>query len=138
MLGPLALGILDWNGWSIPSWLRLVGGLVLVPSGFGVGLAAMRRLTVAASFGLEGQLVTTGPYRYSRNPQCVAFIVGYLGYGLLCNSLLALIAAVLLGVELGLSPFAEEPWLRARFGEEYDTYSRRVPRFFGVRQRTTV
>ena len=91
-----------------------------------------RRLTVAASFGLQGRLVTSGSYRYSRNPQCVGFIVGYLGYGLLCNSLLALIAAVLLGVELALSPFAEEPWLRERFGQEYEEYSRRVPRFFGV------
>ena len=129
MLGPLLLGILDWEGWSVPTWARLLAGLVLVPVGFGVGFAAMRRLTVAASFGLEGRLVTSGPYRYSRNPQCLGFIVGYLGYGLLCSSLLTLVAAALLGVELGLSPFAEEPWLRERFGEEYEAYAERVPRF---------
>ena len=75
--------------------------------------------------------MTSGPYRFSRNPQCVAFIAGYLGYALLCNSFLALVAAVLLAVELGLSPFAEEPWLRTRFGAEYDEYARRVPRFVG-------
>jgi protein-S-isoprenylcysteine O-methyltransferase Ste14 len=136
MVGPLVLGVLDWDGWGVPGWARLVAGLMLVPSGFGVGLAAMRRLTVAASFGLQGSLVTSGLYRHSRNPQCVGFIVGYLGFGLLCNSLLALVAAVLLAVELGLSPFAEEPWLRERFGPEYEEYSRQVPRFFGVPRRS--
>jgi len=131
MLGPLVLGVLDWNGWSLPTWIRAVAGLILVPIGFGVGLAAMRRLTVAASFGLQGGLVTGGVYRYSRNPQCVGFIAGYLGFALLCNSLLTLVGATLLSVELALSPFAEEPWLRERFGQAYHEYAKRVPRFLG-------
>jgi protein-S-isoprenylcysteine O-methyltransferase Ste14 len=131
MLGPLVLGVLDWNGWSLPTWIRAVAGLILVPVGFGVGLAAMRRLTVAASFGLQGGLVTSGVYRYSRNPQCVGFIAGYLGFALLCNSLLTLVGAALLSVELVLSPFAEESWLRERFGQAYHEYANRVPRFLG-------
>ncbi|MDJ0867236.1 MAG: isoprenylcysteine carboxylmethyltransferase family protein [Myxococcota bacterium] len=131
MLGPLLLGILDWNGWVVPTGLRAVAGGILVPAGFGVGLAAMRQLTVAASFGMQGRLLTSGLYRYSRNPQCVGFIAGYLGFALLCSSLLAFVTAVLLSVELGLSPFAEEPWLRERFGQAYRDYARRVPRFLG-------
>jgi len=131
MLGPLVLGVLDWNGWLLPTWIRGVAGLALVPAGFGIGLVAMRQLTVAASFGLQGHLVTSGLYHYSRNPQCVGFMAGYLGFALLCNSLLSLVAAVLLSVELGLSPFAEEPWLRERFGQAYWDYARRVPRFLG-------
>lgn len=132
MLGPLVLGVIDWDGWLVPTWIRLLAGLVVVPAGFGVAFVAMRHLTIAASFGLQGQLVTSGPYRWSRNPQCVAFTVGYLGFALLCNSLLAFVTAGMLGVELCLSPVAEEPWLRERFGEEYERYRRRVPRFFGV------
>ncbi len=131
MAGPLVLGILDWNAWTVSSWMRLLAAVLLVPAGFGLGFAAMRRLTIAASFGLQGQLVTSGPYRYSRNPQCVGFILGYLGFAVACSSLLALIAAVLLSIELGLSPFAEEPWLRERFGRDYEEYASRVPRFFG-------
>jgi protein-S-isoprenylcysteine O-methyltransferase Ste14 len=131
MAGPLVLGVLDWNGWTLPTWTRAIAGLVLVPAGFGLGLAAMRQLTLAASFGLQGRLVTSGVYRYSRNPQCVAFIAGYLGFALLCNSLPTLVTAVLLSVELGLSPFAEEPWLRERFGQAYGDYAKRVPRFLG-------
>jgi protein-S-isoprenylcysteine O-methyltransferase Ste14 len=56
-------------------------------------------------------------------------MAGYLGFALLCNSLLALVTAALLCVELGLSPFAEEPRLRERFGQAYRDYAKRVPRF---------
>lgn len=132
MTGPFVLGILDFNGWSVPTWIRALAGLMLVPVGFGVAFVAIRLLTIAASVGLQGQLVTSGPYRYSRNPQVVALIFGYVGFALLCNSLLALAATLLLSVEFGLSPFAEEPWLRERFGEEYEDYARRVPRFLGI------
>jgi protein-S-isoprenylcysteine O-methyltransferase Ste14 len=131
MVGPLVLGILDWNAWAVPSWMRAIAGLVLVPLGFGVGFAAMRQLTLAASFGLQGRLLTDGLYRFSRNPQCVGFIAGYLGFALLCNSLLTLVTTVLLSVELGLSPFAEEPWLCERFGQAYRDYAEGVPRFLG-------
>jgi protein-S-isoprenylcysteine O-methyltransferase Ste14 len=32
---------------------------------------------------------------------------------------------------LALLPFAEEPWLEAEFGENYERYCDRVPRFVG-------
>ena len=127
MAGPLVLGVLDWNGWTLPTWTRAIAGLVLVPAGFGLGFVAMRILTIAASFGLQGRLVTSGPYRWSRNPQCVGFILGYVGYALLCSSPLALATAGLLGIVLGMSPFAEEPWLRERFGSELQSSAK--PRY---------
>jgi protein-S-isoprenylcysteine O-methyltransferase Ste14 len=136
MFGPLVLGILDWNRWVVPGPVRVVSGLVVVPTGFVLGFVAMRRLTIAASFGLQGQLVTDGLYRFSRNPQCVAFAAGYLGFALLCNSLLTLVTAALLGVELCLSPLSEEPWLRERYGQAYVDYASRVPRFIGVPRAT--
>ena len=79
--------------------------------------------------------MTRGPYRYSRNPQCVAFSLGYVGFALLSNSLLSFLAAVLVSVELCLSPFAEEPWLRERYGKAYEDYTTRVPRFLGLPRR---
>lgn len=132
MLGPLILGILDWNRWIVPGPVRLVAGLVVAPAGFVLGFRAMRRLTISASFGLQGQLVTDGLYRFSRNPQYVAFTAGYLGFALLCNSLPTLVTAVLLGVELCLCPLSEEPWLRERYGQPYVEYASRVPRFLGI------
>lgn len=138
MLGPLLLGILDWNRWIVPGWLRVIAAVLMVPLGFGVGFVAMRRLTVSASFGMQGRLVTEGVYRVSRNPQCVAFIVGYVGFALLSNSFPTLVTVVLLGAELALSPMAEEPWLRERYGQAYVDYASRVPRFIGVRRAVTV
>jgi len=32
-----------------------------------------------------------------------------------------------------LAPFTEEPWLRDKFGAEYDSYMKRVPRFLSFR-----
>jgi protein-S-isoprenylcysteine O-methyltransferase Ste14 len=61
----------------------------------------------------------------------VGFILGYVGYALLCSSSLALATAGLLGIVLGMSPLAEEPWLRERFGSEYGNYASRVPRLLG-------
>jgi protein-S-isoprenylcysteine O-methyltransferase Ste14 len=133
LLGPIALGVLDWDTWAVPGWIRLAAGSTLVPAGFGVGFWALGRLTFAASFGLKGELLTTGLYGRSRNPQTVAFIAGYLGFALLSNSALAVISAVLESVQLALLPFAEEPWLRSKFGRPYEDYERRVPRFLDRR-----
>jgi len=30
-----------------------------------------------------------------------------------------------------LFPFAEEPWLREQYGQEYDEYRKRISRFIG-------
>ena len=91
-------------------------------------------LGVRASQGLASNLVTTGAYRYSRNPQYVGAIPAVLGYAILCNSTLALAAALLVSGWLALVPFAEESWCRERLGEAYEKYARQVPRFFGLRR----
>ena len=135
MLGTTILGILDWNTFSLPSWLRVAGGL-LVLSGASFGLWAVRELGVRATQGLGGELATAGPYRYSRNPQYVGYIGLLLGFGLLCNSALTL-AAVALGIAwFVLAPFAEEPWLRELLGSPYEEYNRHTPRFLGLSSAT--
>ncbi len=135
MLGTTILGILDWNTFSLPQWLRVAGGLLSL-SGASFALWGVRELGARASQGLGGELATTGPYRYSRNPQYVGDIALLLGFGLLCNSALTL-AAVALGVFwFALAPFAEEPWLREGLGPSYEEYTRHVPRFLGCSSAT--
>ncbi len=130
MLGIAVLGVFDWNTGDVPGWLRTSGGLVAV-AGTVFTFWAVHVLGVHATQGLGGELVTTGPYRFSRNPQYVGDIALLLGFGLLANSVITLAAAALGAVWFALAPFAEEPWLRERLGDAYEEYTRRVPRFLG-------
>lgn len=59
-------------------------------------------------------LVRRGPYRFSRNPQYVGFIVGLIGWVFLSSSRLALPASFAGVIPLIVVPFAEEGWLLAR------------------------
>lgn len=127
-----ALAVLDWNSLGLPRLPSLVAGAVLFVGGFAVAIAAGYDLGVEETKGLEGELRTGGWYRYSRNPQYVGYIAATIGFALLANSLLtAIVCVVFLGWWLTL-PFAEEPWLRDQYGDEYERYAERVPRFVGV------
>ncbi len=140
LLGLLLLGGLDWNSTTLSSWVRFVGGAMFV-CGCSFASWAYRTLGVYRSSGREGDLIDTGAYRYSRNPQYIGTIIGAVGYALLCNSFLTLIAAGLAVVNFVLVPFAEEPWLRELLGAPYDDYCARVPRFLpprvGTNRRTS-
>ncbi len=75
-------------------------------------------------------LVTTGPFRRSRNPLYVALTLMYVGLGLLTNSLwvLALLVPVLLILHNGVVR-REERYLEAKFGDAYRSYRARVRRY---------
>lgn len=79
----------------------------------------------------KGNLVTGGPYRYSRNPQVVGWGLALLGAALAGRSAraLGLVAAFFL---VHRAYFAiEERHLGRAFGEEYRRYRARTPRFLG-------
>jgi len=130
--GTVLLGLLDWNTFILPTSVRFPLGILLTAGGLSFGYWGLRTLGAHASLGLEGEFVLAGPYRWSRNPQYVGDIVALLGYGILCNSIVVLVASLLGASWFVLAPFAEEPWLRQRFGGTYDKYARRVPRFVGI------
>jgi protein-S-isoprenylcysteine O-methyltransferase Ste14 len=134
LLGVVVLGIIDWNGFIFDGWARFAVGALLVASGGSFALWGFLTLGVHASQGLGGNLVATGPYRYSRNPQYIGTIPVLLGYAILCNSALTLVAAVLASIWFALIPFAEEPWLRDRLGAAYKDYSTKVPRYLSLRR----
>jgi protein-S-isoprenylcysteine O-methyltransferase Ste14 len=96
----------------------------------------IRTLSWHASLGLEAELVRGGPYRFTRNPQYVGDMALLAGFGLACNSL-ATWALCALGIAcFAMAPFVEEPWLRREYGEPYERYRRRVPRFLGLPRRS--
>jgi protein-S-isoprenylcysteine O-methyltransferase Ste14 len=128
----LLVAIADPDQLGLPRGPSLVVGLALFVPGFAIAIVAGVDLGGEETVGLTGELRTDGWYRYSRNPQYVGYIAASVGFALLANSaLVAVLCAVYVGWWL-LLPLAEEPWLREQYGEEYERYTERVPRFVGV------
>ena len=88
---------------------------------------------VRAVLGQEPpQVVSTGLYRYSRNPMYVGVITAIVGQAIVYRSrsmaLYALIAALVFHLVV---VFLEEPHLAHARGPAYEDYRRRVPRWLG-------
>lgn len=104
---------------------------VFIGAGFILLSAAWRVLHAAQAVGC---LATTGPYARVRHPQYIAFIAILLGFLLQWPTLLTLaMFPVLVAMYIRLA-HREESDVRKAFGEEYDRYAARVPRWLPRRQ----
>ena len=114
-------------------------GAIVLAVGLVVLFACVREFYVAgkgtlAPWSPPRNLVTSGLYRWSRNPMYVGVLLVVSGWALGFRSgALALYAAALvvafhLRVVLG-----EEPWLARTHGDAWEAYRRRVPRWIGAR-----
>ena len=77
------------------------------------------------------ELVTTGIYRFSRNPAFLGFDLMYVGVLLLYGNLLTLSFSVFAIVMLHLQILQEERYLVNTFGAPYQEYCRHVFRYLG-------
>lgn len=80
----------------------------------------------------QPHLVTSGPYRYSRNPQYVAYFLFLLGYALIGRTVLAWVALVLYWLVVHLIVLIEEEHLERTFGDAYRAYKQRTPRYLVI------
>lgn len=140
-VGIPAVAIFDWNSFVFNCPARYAAAVPLMGVSI-LGALAHRRLGAVESLGhtdTGGRLVleTEGLYRLSRNPQYVGAAIGNLGIVIASNSLLAGISTCCMIGMFVANIFAEESWLRERFGADYDEYCRTVPRFLGVRRPAT-
>ncbi len=132
-VGVPVIGLLDWESLGPIHWIRfIVGGLLILVFAFLI-YWGIRTLSLHQSLGLEGKLITTGPYKYTRNPQYLALILLYISMILVTSSNLAFLTGGLLILMYVIIPLSEEPWLEDLFGVEYLEYRKRVPRFVGLR-----
>jgi protein-S-isoprenylcysteine O-methyltransferase Ste14 len=133
MFGMPLLGILDFQSLGYGHWSRFLFGAMAILIGFGIDIWGTRTLTAQQSLGAKGRIVTEGPYRFTRNPQYVGFILIYAGLILTFYSLLAAVTGGLLILAFLILPLSEEPWLRQQYGEPFEEYCKEVPRFVGLR-----
>lgn len=87
--------------------------------------------------GGGGKLITEGIYGRVRHPRYIAVFLGTVAIAFFTNYLAVYILALLLAPALYLVVVLEEKELHDRFGEEYEEYCRRVPRFIRRRRITS-
>jgi protein-S-isoprenylcysteine O-methyltransferase Ste14 len=134
-VGSLGLGLL--LDWFVPSQRFLsfpITGWLLAFAGFLVGFWGVRTF-IRAGTNVRPDLpvtalVTSGPYRYSRNPLYLALTIIYLGVALSIGSLWSLLTLIpaLVVVHYRIVR-REEEYLESRFGDNYRAYKAQVNRW---------
>jgi protein-S-isoprenylcysteine O-methyltransferase Ste14 len=106
-------------------------GMLIAASGVALAVWAYTKL-VRSRTGLfptspATHLVTTGPYRFTRNPIYLGYTLAMMGTGLLVtNYWMAIIAGLTAIVTHAWIIRSEERHLLARFGFEFEYYCRRT------------
>ena len=111
-----------------------VAGFVFVGAGIAVAFSALglfkKKNTTTVPFETPSTLVTSGPYRFTRNPMYVGLTLVYLG---VAGTRLEIWPAIVLPLLLAYINFVvipvEEQSLRGVFGEAYQEYGARVGRW---------
>ncbi len=108
-------------------------GAVLMAAGTAITLAAQAHMADAWRIGIDNQhktpLVTTGLFRYSRNPVFVSMLLALAGLVALVPTYLMAGALVVSIVVIGVQVRLEEAFLLEQHGEPYRTYLRQVRRY---------
>ena len=139
--GPLAAGLIARRALPLPlpGPLRASGatkgaGIALVAGGvalsFSGAATALRQDTTVVPHHEVSRLVTSGPFRFTRNPMYTGMVVACAGAALWSRSwwpVLALPPSVVSTVRWVVEP--EEAYLARRFGADYDRYRSRVRRW---------
>jgi protein-S-isoprenylcysteine O-methyltransferase Ste14 len=131
-LSIIVLGIFELPAAVFPSWIRLIG-MVSWLAGISLSAQAMSVLGKQATFGEFGELKDRGPYRVSRNPQYLGFMIALIGWAVFISTGLTLIACAGAIIPLLIVPLLEENWLENNYGEKYKIYKTRVRRWIGIK-----
>ncbi len=113
--------------WSVLPWLLTALGSALMLWGL---LTFVRARTGVIPFRPATQLVTHGPYRFSRNPMYAGLSIAYVGFSIWVDSFWPLLMLPLaLWVLWKVFIEREEAYLASTFGEAYEAYRSRVRRW---------
>ena len=121
-------------GASLPGVVRWALGGVLVVAGLALlasfNTAFTRKGTAVEPWKPTTAIVTTGPYRLTRNPAYLGMALVYVGIALLAEALWVLVPLpfVLAVIDRGVIA-REERYLEGKFGREYLDYKTTVRRW---------
>lgn len=133
----VAVGLLmSWGtgiGWGRAAeflgWVLIALGLVLM---LAAAFEMHRSKTTVIPHREPDALVTSGPFRWSRNPIYLGDALILLGGSLVWGSLLGFLFVPVFGVIVYRRfILSEEARLKAAFGQGYEEYAARVPRWIG-------
>lgn len=132
MRGTVALApalAIHWPGRELVALVLVIVGALVI----GAGLASFNRhKTTVNPFkpATASNLVDTGIYGRTRNPMYLGVAIALIGYAAFLSHLLALFAAFLFPAYIHRFQIApEERALDQVFGEAYEAYKKRVPRW---------
>ena len=129
--------ILRWFGVTRPAGAGVQEAVGIAVVVLGAALALWCILTFAlvgrgtpAPFDPPRRLVMVGPYRFVRNPMYIGAGTALMGAAIIYRSmaLIGFVALFLLVTHIFVVSY-EEPTLRRIFGDEYESYRRRVRRW---------
>jgi|SRR5271165_2045898 len=140
---PLMLGILgylirpqilNWSSFPLPAAWRWAGAAIVAGSLAGlmwVHAALAKNFSSSLRIRSDQTLVTSGPYRYVRHPMYSAFLLMFIGMGLLAANWFIGAGGVLLVVLFMVfrTP-QEEAMMVNAFGDQYRRYAETTGRFF--------
>lgn len=128
----------DWNKFLLPVWyletdaLRWLGWLLLHGSLAWI-ITAQWHMKKSWRIGIDEknrtELVTSGLFRYSRNPVFLGMLATMAGLFFVLPNALTLLAYVLTWTVLQLQVRLEEEFLQKTHGEDYLRYSQKVRRW---------
>lgn len=109
-------------------------GVVVATMGSALLISMFRslghNLTDTVETRAAAEFVRRGPYRYIRNPMYTGVLVFSAGLGLALGSIYVALFGAAAFAMLAVRTRREEKFLLARFGARYESYMRKVGRFF--------
>jgi protein-S-isoprenylcysteine O-methyltransferase Ste14 len=116
-------------------FLPLQLGTIWLYSGLIICLFALV-FTIVAFFNFatspEDRVITTGLYRFTRNPTYFGMILMQIGLGIACTSWLYLLLTLVLMIMFNAVLPSEERYCLYRFGDDYQKYKNSTPRWIGI------
>ena len=134
LLASIVLQIILLFSFPISVDLSSLLGLILILSGISlvfVSLRFMRKMkTTFIPDGTPEVLISSGPFKFSRNPIYLGMLTILVGLAFLMSSLSAIIIAIVFGTIINFTWIAhEEKKLHELFSEDWENYSSKVKRW---------